>query len=295
MTTLLAEVVSKLVSTAEAVSNLKLVAEQRSKLVLSEVVQTSKLSAQFVTGLFYRILEKLFTDSYTVSDTSKVGFNKNVSETVTVQDSIKTVRDAGVKPVDSLNITDDINGAALGDDQAITFFKILTDQYSVSEKIETGFNKVSTDSYTVDDAKLITVGKKTTDSLTVNDDIAKIVTQFSRSFTTDQFNLGDDPKLTVEFFRNFAHEFLISDSVSVINEKRKFLIDEFNLTELISAGFGKNLFDQTTISEAVTVLLDKVSQDTLTLAVSGKVLNQNYISGSDYFQEDYVGVSRTIA
>jgi hypothetical protein len=47
---------------------------------------------------------------------------------------------------DSVNVTDDVNGAAVDDDQVAEFFKITGDQANVSDTAENVFNKQPQDS-----------------------------------------------------------------------------------------------------------------------------------------------------
>jgi hypothetical protein len=47
---------------------------------------------------------------------------------------------------DQVNITDDVNGAAVDDDQIASFFKVMSDQLNLTDTTESAFNKQSQDS-----------------------------------------------------------------------------------------------------------------------------------------------------
>jgi hypothetical protein len=232
MANLIAELVQKTTALVEATTKTVGTCVQLSKIVASDIAQTTKTTGEYLTGVYISVYERVVQEGVNTLEYIQNLFGKNVEDQVGAADSVDTgfgkmVEDQldlqevyesnfGKFVTDSLNITDDVNGAAVDDDQVAAIFKIVSDPLVLSEYTETVFNK------------------QTADTLNISDVISTAM-GFSRSLAVDQFNVND--------------------------------------------------FDD--------VIFNKQSVDSLNISNPGIILNQNY--GSNYFLQDYVGVSRTIS
>jgi len=105
-----------------------------SKLIDVNKVATEQLNLAD-TVVSENIFFRQFYDSYNISESSNVVLLKQLSDTNNFSDALSVVWNINRNISDQLSATDDVNGAAVDDDQNITFFSTKTDLFSVGDYI----------------------------------------------------------------------------------------------------------------------------------------------------------------
>ena len=260
------------------------------------------------------------TDQLNLVENFEKGVGKNTSDQTNISDVQPTVDfEKGLS--DSVNTTDDLNGAAVDDDQLVSYFKAsddqlnLTDNFSrdiqffrdlihqanISESDVIDFNKVVQDQFNVSESDVIEFGKNTQDILNFSDIFDRTI-QFFRE-PTDSLNITDP--LQSSFGKPFQHTTQLSDTAFVEMLFTVGLTDQLNVTDDINGAaidddqlvtFFKVSTEQINFSDQLDLVLlfDRTPTDQANISTTGLIVSQNYINGADYFSQDYVGVSRTI-
>jgi hypothetical protein len=261
--------------------------------VASDIAQTTKTTGEYLTGFFTTAYERIVEEGINTLEYIQNLFGKNIEDQVGAADSVdtgfgKVVEDQldmqdvyesnfGKFVTDSLNITDDVNGAAVDDDQVADFFKVTGDQLEIGEYDEVTLGKALEDQTGIGEFDEIGLGK----------------------VVEDQAGVGDDV-YTVQFLKQLADDFNVTDDVNgaAVDDDQvatffKVTSDQFELVESNEITLGKVVVDPLNVGEILTNIFNKQSEDSLNISNPGIISNQNY--GSNYFLEDYVGVSRTIS
>lgn len=91
-----------------------------------EISKNSVDSLQILDALsFENTYLRSVSDESSITDNATTALFKNLDDYINLQDAISQLIDYGLVSGDLLNVTDDVNGAGVDDDQTITFFKNL--------------------------------------------------------------------------------------------------------------------------------------------------------------------------
>lgn len=139
-----------------------------------------------------RDISKPFTETSSVADLYVADFGKPVSDEINTADSFSKAVSYQRSPTDSVKATDDVNGAAVDDDQNIQFVKVTTDSSGASDDLSraVSFQREFDDTSGVADQPSKAVAFTKTDSSSAQDLLSRVVS-FVRSFT-EQSTLGDN-------------------------------------------------------------------------------------------------------
>jgi hypothetical protein len=240
--------------------------------VLALSVVTSRSDTGQATDLYSAVLGKPFIDAAAATDVvTAFGFGKQIQDFVFA--------------------TDDVNGAAVDDDQHIVFFKIISNTSAVFDTITllATFDRAITDTSQVLDVAALTPQKQIASGAAVGDTIS-ISFLLSYDFfnvvlvSTDQAELsigkiiGDSPATT--------------DSIGLVSAYDRLFGDATSATEVVSKTATISAADFVYLSDAVNVLLTTVRADLGLVVDAGQLLAQDYVDDPFYFADDYVGVKR---
>jgi hypothetical protein len=97
------------------------------------------------------------TDSLNITDPLQSSFGKPLQHTTQLSDTAFVQMLFNVGLTDPLYLTDDLNGAAIDDDQTVSFFKISSEQINFSDQIDltTLFDRTPTDQTNISTTGLI--------------------------------------------------------------------------------------------------------------------------------------------
>lgn len=236
-----------------------------------------------------RSVATLKEDSALTADFSALLVAKLTSDETTAADL--TIFNVDKQLQDFVFATDDVNGAAVDDDQHIIFFKSLTNVSSVFDTISllATFDRAITDSSQVLDVAVLSTAKTLSDGAAVGDTIV-ISFLLDRDFfdtvlvTTDQADISIN-KPTVDLST-------ATDSVALVSAYDRMFEDAASATEIVSKTSTKPAADIVYLSDVFNVLLTAVRVNIGLVADSGQLLNQDYVDNPLYFADDYVGVKR---
>jgi hypothetical protein len=177
---------------------------------------------------------------------------------------------------DSLNVTDNL-------DRTVQFSRDFTDQSNISDVLDLlmSFSRAATDNFNINESNILDFNKIVPDSAQLSDSIS-IIIQILYDIQ-DSLNISDNLTYNMDYVRDFT------DQVDITDDVNGAAVDDDQV-----ASFFKITGDQLNLTDTTENVLNKQSQDSLSISNSGTILNQDYINGPDYFLEDYVGVSRTI-
>lgn len=218
----------------------------------------------------WRTIGKPFADESTVADENQLHAGKIVVDTAAFTDTAKHLTTKVL--TDVVNATDDFDGAAsIEDDQEMTFTKQRNDAAGVAE------------------------------SIYINMQWFRDFADTSK-FTDDQFHnftkvLAEQPVLEEH------HEFNLSKPLSddsditdttVINTTKP-LADSTAITDVRRMTYKKVLGDVVLGSDSFGLLRNRARgySETAALSDTGRIISQGYVSDAYYFQDDFVGSSRT--
>lgn len=166
----------------------------------------------------------------------------------------------------SLDFTKGVNNSStLTDTKTLDVTKNIQEIASFSDAVDinTSYFRYYSDSYILSDSPNILLLKQTSESIGIQDSLTTVLdrnrTFFDQVAATDDVNgtaIDDDQNIT--FFTSKSHFCGVGESAS------------------FQTNFIRQLIESTNISS------------------NGLILSQSYIGGTDYFLEDYVGVSRAI-
>lgn len=196
---------------------------------------------------------------------------------------------------DGLAVTDDVNGAVVGDDQLVTFHKSKQDGFLLSDLFNTQNIKVLGDSFQIasqDD-------KSFTKSLSDSTGFSSQLSEDYYKVRSDQFNISESLGFANTFIRGFQDGGTVNDSVYNF-ATLKGIFDTVTATDDLNgqATLGdeqlilvaKGLSNVARFGEQKTAVLTKPRADQATVTDTGLVSVQNY--AGNYFSADYVGGSR---
>ena len=126
---------------------------------LGGLVQSQRLLASIVSGLFLKILE--LTDSFSVSDVLSKAFSRSSSESFSVSDA--EAKETGKSLSDSVSVTET---------QSADVGKSIADTFVVGDAIDlVDVGKNTTDAGSASDDQQFDITKLLTDSIFVTDDV----------------------------------------------------------------------------------------------------------------------------
>ncbi len=214
---------------------------------------------------------KLSNDEANAADIAVFGFTKQVQDFVFA--------------------TDDVNGAAVDDDQNIIFFKLLSNASAVFDTVSllATFDRAITDSSQVLDVAALSAAKTLSDGAAIGDTIF-ISFLLARDFLDTVFVTTDQADLSIS--KPTVDLFTATDSVALVSAYDRMFEDAASATEVVSKTYTRPEANIVYLSDAFTVLLTAVRTDIGLVADSGQLLNQDYVDNPVYFADDYVGVKR---
>jgi hypothetical protein len=215
MASLIASIVSKTTATIEKVSSLASLAGYRSRTIASEILQTTKLKAEYLTGAF--VSQFVRTETVNIAEILTRLFGKNPQDQVNLTDSINNIN-FGKNPGDSVNLSDTFN-------RTVVFSREQIDQVNIGESDVIDFNKNSSDQFNISDSVYVERGLFTnfSDQVNTTDDIngAAVDDDQTVSFfktSSEQINFGDQLNLTMLFTRTPTDQTNISNPGLIVNQ-----------------------------------------------------------------------------
>lgn len=234
-------------------------------------------------------LERTTADAYTVDDAQFNHLNKGVNELSTLSDT------------EYLTVTKvSAEHLGLADVQTWNLSRYLTEQTSLSDAIEQ-----------------LTLTKVLQDTVTVTDDIdgaASILDDQEMVFIkhrTEQGFVGDSLHYVAQFSRDFTDTTALSDAQAFSVTKtpydtaatadayaahvQKPFTDSSAVSEASVLTVAKPFAESAGVSDVFTRLIDRARQfsETALFADTGRLISQGYVTDAQYFEDDYVGASRT--
>ena len=224
---------------------------------VQSVLAITLLSAELV--LAYDTLNQWIDNQFTLVDAPSLGFGKNPSDTVTIDEAISSIV-FGKGLSDSVSVTESISllleilrafsdAVSFVDTPAATVAPAFSDQQQMTEADAKGLGISKTDTFTFADVETLQVDKGLADTPNLSEVFTRTVT-FSRSFS-DAFALDD--AATINAIRKDtasakANVFGFSDTETF--SVGKVFTDSLSLNEAIdSFDFGKGVTDTVTVSE----------------------------------------------
>ena len=224
---------------------------------VQSVLAITLLSAELV--LAYDTLNQWIDNQFTLVDAPSLGFGKNPSDTVTIDEAISSIV-FGKGLSDSVSVTESISllleilrafsdAVSFVDTPAATVAPAFSDQQQMLEADAKGVGISKTDTFTFADVETLQVDKGLADTPNLSEVFTRTVT-FSRSFS-DAFALDD--AATINAIRKDtasakANVFGFSDTETF--SVGKVFTDSLSLNEAIdSFDFGKGVTDTVTVSE----------------------------------------------
>lgn len=229
------------------------------------------------------------TDFAAAVDFPALSVGKRSNDVATVADP--TVFNVTKQLQDFIFATDDVNGAAVDDDQHIIFFKVLSNASTVFDTISllATFDRAITDSAQVLDVTALSTVKTLSDSAAVGDTIL-ISFLLTRDFLDTVLVTTDQADLSIS--KTTADLSTATDSVALVSAYDRMFEDAASATEVVSKASTRPEANIVYLSDAFNVILTTVRTDIGLVADSGQLLNQDYVDNPFYFADDYVGVKR---
>ena len=205
----------------------------------TDVATLVTTTAQFDTASFGEVVE--------------LSVAKTLSDTPTALDSINSF-DTTKALSDLVNVTDDIDGeAVIDDDQTMTFVKVTSNLGSFVDSValQLVWQRALSDAGVVVDSPTFAVGRTLSDVGVAQDTFSRQI-NYSRAF----------------------------QETSVFADATAFAV-------------SNDIADNGYAAETDVKSINKLRSESATLADSGLLVSQGYVDNNDYFAETYVGVSRT--
>jgi len=242
-------------------------------------------------------------------DFPSLGPGKVVADGAGVAESFFRQVDFSRSFTDTVDATDDVDGtASILDDQEMQFVKFNNNTASATDSFyrQVDFIRAFTEAPSVTDNDTIDLAKPFANAFSVSESFDRQV-NYSRSFTEAPSiseisvanfgkNITETPtaidvfERQVDFIRAFSETPGVDDSTNLLSNKHVYDIPV--ASELLSKTFSRPRSDSALIGDANTVALDKLLQDVASIADAGSLRSQGY-SDFTYFEEDFVGASRT--
>jgi len=149
----------------------------------------SKTDAAAIADSAVRILDKVFADAARLADQSYRSTTKSIS--------------------DSLEVTDDVNGASIGDDEVISFFKVINEQAAVSDTFvrRMDYGRPYSDEMAVSDLYSVGTEKSLSDGVSIGEEFVRQL-QVTRAFEESS---GVHEQHSIGFFRTFDSTYVDGD------------------------------------------------------------------------------------
>jgi len=260
-----------------------------------------------VTDAQVFVVGKALSDTAGMSDVlvRAMAYNRSFSDSVTISDSLATSIEEGLnrRPQNTAGVTD---VAALGyskavsespsatDSQAYAFSKAVSEAPSISEQVGKAPSLVKSDGADAADSPLLLLEKNFGTGLqTGNTAEVSESTVFSLSLVRTE-----TPSVTDVFAKSISK--VVADTADISDA---FLLEEANAINpsntanasdaaVFSLGVNKsNTFDA---ADAYAAAFSKTLEDPANCSDTGVLLAQGYVSSTDYFSDDFVGVKRTL-
>ena len=252
-------------------------------------VEKALVDLSAISDVAVRIATTSKADSASAADFSILLVDKLTSDQATAADL--TIFNVDKQLQDFVFATDDVNGAAVDDDQHIIFFKSLTNVSSVFDTISllATFSRAITDSSQVLDVAVLLTAKTLSDGAAVGDTIF-ISFLLDRDFFDTVLVSTDQADLSIS--KTTADLATATDSVARVSAYNRILADTTAVADVVSKTSTKPAADIVYLSDVFNVLLTAVRVNIGLVADSGQLLNQDYVDNPLYFADDYVGVKR---
>lgn len=260
-----------------------------------------------VTDAQVFVVGKALSDTAGMSDVlvRVMAYNRSFSDSVTVSDALSTSIEEGLNrsPQNTAGVTD---VAALGyskpvsespsatDAHSYAFSKAVSEAPSISEQVGKAPSLVKADGADAADSPLLLLEKNFGTGLqTGNTAEVSESTVFSLSLVRTE-----TPSVADVFAKSISK--VIADTADISDT---FLLEEANNINpsntanasdaaVFSLGVNKsNTFDA---ADAYAAAFSKTLEDPANCSDTGVLLAQGYVSSTDYFSDDFVGVKRTL-
>ena len=174
------------------------------------------------------------SDTTNFSESDVVDFNKAATDTANTSDIIATQSSKNI--ADQVNFTDDINGAAVDDDQNVFFFKNNTETFSAQDSLQSLLQyfrdvsettnisesdsiqlvKNSLETLNFSEADVVALNKNVTESVNLTDSVAA-VTGFAR-VVSDTTNISSSGLVIIQDYttdNNYFAEDFVGQSATI--------------------------------------------------------------------------------
>ena len=256
--------------TPAQLAKLKLKAEQGNFLLFSELASTVA-AADGVGSIDGALLHffKTLTDSTALAEDAVLAFNKGLSETIDITDPHVM---AFVKPLNDASVVTEVISKSIP--------KSFADSFSVAEDAASfGLGKIFSETPSMTDVLRPSAGKGLSETPAFTDAItARALTKAlanSVDATDDvdgEASILDDQEM--QFVKNTTNVATISEVIAIATTFNRTFADSFGVTDGDVLDFGKR------------------PSNTASMTDAGSLRSQGYCDFT-YFQEDYVGASRT--
>lgn len=250
-----------------------------------------------------------FLDTSTSTDNLVYSFVKRPLEAVQLGDQTKSF-DISKALLSAVSATDDLNGAAVDDDQNVQFFKVTINGVTLSDNaiVSAGFFREPYDISILTDSKFNDFGKTLTNGGVLSDSVY-ILTGYARSLQ-DTFKVAST--ISIGPTKYFYNQATITDVLSVQNTYQRILTDVANLldSEVIdnqNIEFNKNLNNGVSILDPIALINvfirnyqdNSNTVDSAELAYSKGLVDQTQIQDTSTLSTskgilDQVGISETL-
>lgn len=247
---------------------------QRSVAYARENTDGTAVSELFNKSINYNrtALENLnFTDTQTVS------YLKTINDVVISADQVEYIKSLGISTTDGVSFTDDVNGAALDDDQNIFFFKINTEGLITEDLFDrtVSYSKQFNNTYSVEDLANLTFQKSLEDFSNIFTSHIIITSKVlsNNGVLSDTHSVGYLKQLSNNAFGLDSHSLNIYKQLS----------NTFNVSEehFFNINYYRTFIDNTGISEFKNLAVTKGLLDTSNILDSisyTSVYNRNFVS-----------------
>ena len=217
---------------------------------------------------FYDTSESSFPTGILLNEVLVTAYSKNVSDSVSVEESSKL--NLGLSKTETLSLTESFA-------RAITFNRNLTDAFTLDDAasvdkdyygvkgnvasmldiIGLSLDKIATDSYTVGDIYNLAINKVVTENLNIIENAAKEVS----TTKTDSFSVSEDVNVHPNLGKTDSISFLDTHYATL----SKVVTDSITLQENFSNGLNEVLDNSFTFGDSIISEINKVITDAFTL------------------------------
>lgn len=244
-------------------------------------------------------VNKSLTDTPLAADVFSrvVQYVRTFSDSVSVGDSISPSiieglnqfpqNTAGATDVAALDYSKPISESwSATDVYAFSFSKPVSEAPSVSEQISKAVDPFKSDSAGFTDSQLFEFGKGFSEQADASE-----TTVFSLALVKTE-----TPSVTDTFAKSFSK--VIADTADISDAfSLEEVVNPSNTANAIDAAafsFGANKSNTFDAADAYAAAFSKTLEDPANCSDTGVLLAQGYVSSTDYFSDDFVGVKRTL-